>query len=486
MKKNNTNNNDTYCGGEHGQNFGETKLHPFLIKKKAGTVETVGKYSAAHSNTMSSSSSSHASAAPIIVIDNGSYEVRAGYPSDDRPRVAMPSIVGQPLNDGVAMATGVREYEVGFEARSKRGMLTCTEPVRAGVVQNWDAMEKLWAHIIFREMRVAPESFCFSISEPHNASKDQKEKTLELMMETFNAHSLYLGISSVFSLYSYGKTTGVAVDVGLHTTSAVPVHEGYCLTRQVTTSPVAGDAMTRYLISLLKEQGYGFGTSREHELINAVKEQLCYVMPSGAGGGLGNAFTSLHGGGAGDTTTSFLNGTAASASGLGGGNRGPAEFFLPDGQAIPLDNERHMCPETLFNFSILGREYTPRVKVFLDTGDEYSPSIEKGVSWLTYAAISNSEQALRNTLINSVVLAGGSSLFAGTRQRLQKELALFYREIRPNEAMIPISVSEVPCREHSAWLGGCMLSSISMFPHLTVSRAEYEEQGLRIIHRKNL
>lgn len=410
--------------------------------------------------------------APIIVIDNGSHELRAGYPGDEAPRVAIPSLVGQPLNSGVAMATGVREYEVGYEARAKRGMLNCTEPVRGGIIQNWDAMEKLWAHIIFREMRVSPENFCFSISEPHNTTKDQKERTLELLMETFNANSLYLGISSVFSLYSYGKTTGVAVDIGLHTSSAVPVHEGYCLTRQVTSSPVAGDALTKYLTKLLKDQGYGFGTIREHELINSVKEQLCYVMPSGAGGGLGPAFAATADGGHNTADLSVKGGTA--------------EFSLPDGQMIPIDSERHMCPETLFNFSILGKEYAPRVKVFLDAGDEYSPSIDKGISWLTYAAISNSEQSLRNTLINNVVLSGGSSLFSGTRQRLQKELSIFYREIRPNEAMIPISVSEVPCRQYSSWLGGCMLSSISMFPHLTVSRAEYEEQGLRVIHCKNL
>lgn len=413
------------------------------------------------------------SAAPIIVIDNGSAEIRAGYPSDAAPRVAIPSIVGQPLNSGIAMATGEREYEVGFEAQARRGMLTCADPVRAGIVQNWDAMEKLWADIIFREMRVAPESFCFSISEPHNAPKEQRERTLELMMETFNVHSLYLGIAPVLALYAYGKTTGVAVDMGLHASSAVPVHEGYCLTRQVTTSAVGGDALTKYLADLLRAQGYGFGTAREHALVNAVKEKLCYVQPSGAGGGLGGLNTT--------TGSSFGGGPSASAAA-----GGPAEFFLPDGQPIPLDEERHMCPEALFDFSILGREHTPRVKVFLDAGDEYVPSINKGISWLTYAAIANAEPSLRGALINNVVLAGGSSLFPGLRQRLQRELALQYREIRPNEPMIPISVSEIPCRAHAAWLGGCMLSSIAMFPHLAVSRAEYEEQGLRVIHCKNL
>jgi actin-related protein len=36
-------------------------------------------------------------------------------------------------------------------------------------------------------------------------------------------------------------------------------------------------------------------------------------------------------------------------------------------------------------------------------------------------------------------------------------------------------VAAQDCRQFSAWLGGVMLSRLSMFPQLTVSRQEYEE-----------
>eukprot|EP00758_Cryptobia_borreli_P012771 Tbor_TRINITY_DN5773_c3_g5::TRINITY_DN5773_c3_g5_i1::g.20528::m.20528/K05692/ACTB_G1; actin beta/gamma 1 len=217
------------------------------------------------------------SAVPTIVMDNGSHILRAGHPIYSTPQVCIPSLIGHPLNRGVSMGTGEKEYRVGFDALHKRGMLSCSNPTEGGIITNWDSLEKLWAHVIFRDLRVVPEDFCFSITEPPNAPKSQKENILELMMETFNANSLYLGIGGVFSLYCYGKTTGVALDLGLHNSTAIPIHEGYSLLRQVTSSGVSGECLSLYLTKLLKSKGYGFSTSREMLLINKVKESLCYV-----------------------------------------------------------------------------------------------------------------------------------------------------------------------------------------------------------------
>jgi actin-related protein len=388
---------------------------------------------------------------PVIVIDSGSYHVRAGYPGEAGPRVSMPSLVGQPRNKGAAMAAGIHEYEVGYAAQEKRGMLQCNYPIRSGLVTNWNDVERLWSHIIFRELRVIPEDHCFVLTQPANAPQDQKEKILELAMETFNVDSLYLGCAPVFSLYSYGRTTGVVLDSGRDVTSAVPIYEGYALGRHVTSSTIAGETLTKYLCQLLKQKGYAFDTLVELELINSMKERLCYVRnPS-------------------DPSTE--PGTS---------------FSLPDGQQIPLDEHRHMCPEILFNCSILGDMYAPKCKMLTDAGEEYNPSIPKGISWLVFAAINNCEPSMRQRLFNEIVLAGGNTLFSGTRNRMQEEITLFYRETHVNEGLIPISVSEMACRQYSAWLGGCMLSRTSMFPHLTVNRREYEEQGHRVIHCKNL
>lgn len=392
---------------------------------------------------------------PVVMIDNGSYQIRAGYPGEDGPRLVTPTLVGLARNKGVALAAGTSDAAVGDDAVAKRGMLFCNQPFVGGQVNNWADAERVWSHIIYSELRIVPENHCFVLTQPATAPQEQKEKILELMMETVNAHSLYLGPAPVFSLYSYGLTTGVVVDSGLDETTVVPVHEGYALGRHVSSTPVAGRQLTLYLAQLMKKRGYTFGTPVEIDLINAVKESCCYIRNP-------HSVT-----GADDT-------------------RGGEFFYLPDGQPIPIDEQRYECPEALFNFSILGDQYEPKYKMITDSGDSFTPSIAKGLSWLTFTAINHCEPVLRPLLYDSIVLAGGSSSFDGTKSRLLDEVRLCYRETHPNEGIIPISVQDMAARQYSAWLGGVMLSRTPMFHHLTVTRAEYAEHGSRIIHCKNL
>ena len=349
------------------------------------------------------------------------------------------------------MASGVQEYDVGDEAEEKRGLLDSSRPIKSGKVVNWNDMEKLWRHVIYRQLRITPENYCFLLTQSANADTKEKERTLEIMMETFNAHSLYLGAAPVFGLYSYGMTTGTVIDAGADMTSVVPVHEGYPLGRHVTRSPVAGEVLTSHLSRLLESKGYGFSTQLERQLVNTVKEELCYVRQYPHEEPL------------------------------------PGETFrLPDGQPIPVEEERYSCPEALFNFKALGATYEPKEKVFADSGHEFHPSGAKGISWLAYAAINNCEATLRPTLYKSMVLTGGTSLFRGTQERIHSEVTQYYKEMHQGEGLIPINIAGTACRQYSAWLGGTMISQITMFPHLTVSREEYEEKGHRIIHCKSL
>jgi actin beta/gamma 1 len=391
---------------------------------------------------------------PVVIIDNGSYRLRAGFQSDAAPRVVVPSLVGSRRNAGIALAAGQRQDVVGTQAWRNRGILSCSEPVHGGVTQSWPDVERLWSDVVYRELRVAPENFCFIVTEPPNNTAANKEAALEALMETFNARSCFLGNTAVLSLYSYGLSTGVVVDSGLHGTTCVPVHEGYALGRHTTSTDVAGAVLTDRLGSLLDKLGYAFSTTIEVDVVNAVKESLCHVRPSDAD-------------------------EPAGPEGAG--------FTLPDGQFIPLSNEMIDTTEALFDFSVLGGAHDTKVKVYEDSGAEFHPTgVPKGISWLTYGAIYKCEPALRRRLFSNVVLGGGSTLFAGMRERLSTEMRQLYRQMHPGERVADIAIDALECRQFSAWLGGAMLSQLSMFPHLTVSKQEYEEHGKSVIHFKNL
>jgi actin-related protein len=81
-----------------------------------------------------------------LVIDNGSGTIKAGFAGDDFPRAVFPSFVGRPRHSGVMNFMGLKEYYVGDEAQSKRGILTLYYPIQHGIVTNWDYMEKIWHH----------------------------------------------------------------------------------------------------------------------------------------------------------------------------------------------------------------------------------------------------------------------------------------------------------------------------------------------------
>lgn len=51
----------------------------------------------------------------------------------------------------------------------------------------------------------------------------------EIMFDTFNVPSYYAACSSVLSLYSSGRMTGLVIDSGYGLTASVPIYEGYVL-----------------------------------------------------------------------------------------------------------------------------------------------------------------------------------------------------------------------------------------------------------------
>ncbi|RHW68114.1 actin [Trypanosoma brucei equiperdum] len=424
--------------------------------------------------------------APVVILDGGSHHLRAGYASDGAPRLDIPALVGHPRNRGVAVAAGMNEYEIGDVALAKRGMLTVSSPIESGRVVSWENMEKLWGHVMYSELRVRPESHCFIVPQSVNTPASQKEKTLELMMETFHVHSLFLGASQVLSLYSYGLTTGLVIDSGKDRTMAVPVHEGYALGRHVAESDVAGEKLTEYFASLLRLEGYSFGTPMEMQVLNNAKEDLCYVKPP---------IFNMTGPSAFFSPSEFpgecdydLSLEGAPGEGFEDGREDHSSdervFYLPDGNAIPISTHRSLTTEALFDFGILGSQYVPKSRYMTELGEIFQPSFPMGVSWLAFAAINNCQPVIRAQLYASIVLSGGNVSFAGTRERIETEVTQLYRETHTSEAVTPIAVNDIPCRVYSAWVGGSMLAGTSMFPHLAVSRQEYEEQGHRVVHCK--
>lgn len=260
--------------------------------------------------------------------------------------------------------------------------------------------------------------------------RTNRDHIAEIFFESMRAPALFFTPPSVLSLYASGRTTGVVLDVGEGVTHAVPVYEGFALQHSVTRSDVAGRDVTRHLQLQLRRAGLSFTTTAEADLAKTIKEEICYLTPT------------------------LATDEAAEKD-------AKTQYQLPDGQIVTVASERYQAPNVLFDPSLFGSE-------------------EPGAADILVNSIMKSDIDLRSKLFSQIVMAGGSTLLPGFGDRMLYEV----RTRSPSHTRIRISAP--PERIHSSYVGGSILASLATFKSMWVSRAEYEEHGSNILHRREL
>jgi len=379
-----------------------------------------------------------------IVCDNGTGFVKCGFAGANFPTSIFPSMVGRPIMryEEKIENVEIKDIMVGDEASKLRTMLEITYPLDNGIVRNWEDALHVWNYAFFEKMKINPKESKILLTEPPMNPKENREKMVQTMFETYGFKGCYIAIQAVLTLYAQGLLTGVVVDSGDGVTHIVPVYEGFSLPHLTRRLNCAGRNITRYLIKLLLLRGYAFNRTADFETVRQIKEKYCYV---GYDLELEKRLAL--------ETTVLIE-----------------KYTLPDGRIVKIGAERFEAPEAMFNPSLIDIE-------------------GPGMGELVFDCINKADIDTRAEFYNHIVLSGGSTMYPGLPSRLEKEIRRLYLErvLKGNLQQLQkfkCRIEDPPRRKHMVFLGGAVLAEIMKDKQaFWMNKSEYDEQGVNVLRK---
>ncbi|CAF3187122.1 unnamed protein product [Rotaria socialis] len=391
---------------------------------------------------------------PACVIDNGTGYTKLGYAGNNEPHFIIPSAIAvreRPGGSRIGQCGEDLDFFIGDEAFNAKGY-SVKYPIRHGIVEDWDLMEKYWEHCLFKYLRCDPEDHHFLLTEPPLNTPENREYTAEIMFELFNVPGLYIALQATLALYASwiasdvkNMLTGLVVDSGDGVTHVVPVADGYLIGSSIKHVPISGRDITYFVQTLLREREPNIPPEQSLETAKTIKERYCYVCPD-----IAKEFAKFDE----DPRKNYLQYTGINAV-----TKKPFN--------VDIGHERFLGPEIFFHPEFANPEFNTSLSKLIDD------------------IIQDCPVDVRRKLYGNIVLSGGSTMFKGFDKRLKRDVQrLVDGRLRESEELSkhkpePIDVKVVAhaMQRYAVWFGGSLAASTPNFYEVCHTRKEYEEKG---------
>ena len=379
---------------------------------------------------------------PVIVLDNGSGYLKAGFSNQQTPLVCMPAIVGheilrygekidieqirsekrkseqKKLIKQMIKEHYLKQIMVGDEIIGFRSLLELSHPISEGVIVNEEDLSRLWEYTLNEKLNVEDLSDKkIIVTEAPLNPVDNKKKIMEILFEKLGVGAVNIEPQAKCSLFAEGIDTGIVLDSGDGVTHCIPVSDGNILKHSIERMDIAGRNITEYLCRLLQKKGYAFNSSADFDFVRELKEKYCFVSNDI------DYDRKL------ERETTYYN----------------SFHLLPDETRIRISDEKFEAPEILFNPSLIGKEYD-------------------GIPIMMMRSINNSPMDCRVGLYKNIILSGANTLFPGFASRVENEIKKLYKETalkstKDKKIKISINVIDSPKRKYSVFIGASIIAN---------------------------
>ncbi|XP_030830020.1 actin-related protein 3 [Strongylocentrotus purpuratus] len=399
---------------------------------------------------------------PACVIDPGTGYCKLGFAGNTEPQYIIPSAIAIKESAKVGdqasrrLGKGVEDLDffIGDEAIDKPNY-ACKYPIRHGIVEDWDLMERFLEQSIFKYLRAEPEDHYFLLTEPPLNTPENREYLAEIMFESFNVPGLYIAVQAVLALAASWTSrqqaerslTGVVVDSGDGVTHVIPVAEGYVIGSCIKHIPIAGRDITYFIQQLLREREPGIPPEQSLETAKAIKERWGYICPD-----IAKEFTKY------DTDPSKW------IKKFDGVNSITKQKF-----SVDVAYERFLGPEIFFHPEFSNPDFTTPISETVDN------------------VIQNCPIDVRRPLYKNIVLSGGSTMFRDFGRKLKRDVQrIVDNRLKLSEQLSggklkpkPIETQVIThhMQRYAVWFGGSMLASTPEFYTASHTKSDYDEIG---------
>ena len=396
--------------------------------------------------------------APAI-IDCGTGYSKIGFAGNDTPLHVVPTVVSSWEGHVAASQKSSAnspladlDFEIGTTALENQSFSRLTFPIRHGIIADWNAMEKFWERAIFGLLRCDPEDHPFILTEPPMNPPENREYTAEVMFESFNVPSLYIGVQAVLALaasFLWSSSTsaqlsGTVIDAGDGVTHIIPIIDGYVLPSAVKHIPIGGKDVTHFIQEIIRERESGAGgipLEESFDVAKGIKESQCFVSNDIVKDW--NSFTSK------STANPIYSYTG----------KKDAKAY-----EVEVGFERFLAPQALLDPSLLQGDYKCTLA---ETVDE---------------CIQKCPIDARRMLYKNISLSGGSTMFPNFAPKLNADISALL-EAR-GQGKVEVQIATNKRQKYAVWYGASKLASVPGFLGVCCSsKAEYEEKGSGIFRQ---